>query len=1123
MKVWVQLINGMKSKQGLMVIIILTALLIFGFAWHKDALSVLFIINIITAFFIGCIYSAWFIWRYGSPHWLESRKRKFLQFIQQIKKYNWHMNFQRKARSSNIPWFLVMGPLQSGKTSLLRASGCHYNIISDEETSFYEQWFANEAVMVNSAGLLLKDDADKQWKFLITKLKKSKIHTKLRSIILIINTQLLFVEEPLKTTIDVICKRIDELYTRLGTRLPIDILITQCDKLEGFKENFLHLDHKDRQQEFGIALNNCEDVLFQISSGLDQLRKSISARIFKQIHLQRSQSEKAGFLKFLFSFQHLQNNIQSFISLLTRDSIYQEKMNISGLYFTSAGDKEASQQGFFIHDFFKNRLFTRDISASKSSKKQKQLRRYQHVQIYALILLTLTGVGVLVSAYVTNSKLLQQGKQIAEMNVNIPPNHRPLIDDLSNLEAIGRHVYNLRHFKESHSWYQNLGMDKASSQQDIYEDILGKKLGQTLYRPVIQSITKDLHDLHQQWHMGNDRKRASLRGLYYSKLKLYLMLIFPQHIDLDFASPAMALSWQQMVTQQSNDAGLSDGTFLELSRTYLDYLRQLDAHKRHKLASYNARLIAEARHDLITASGVQNVFAVIESQYIAQSGNLNIDGWSDFDLWENNHSLPHFYTRNSYEKIVKALFLTYAGNDPKKDWVIHTSLTRLSNEMPAQIQVQNNKEQSSRLLYELNAIYFQNYLNHWLSFITSMKLIPFSSYEDASQQLRTLMIANGPLVKAFKVFNENLSLQQMLTSDEYNNIPSHVQSRMEELETLTHLTGNNNSLLMHYQKQLEFLQQDIEQLSIGQEVEKAAQNYASRILKNEDQDTALYKASVLIEQSTNPIHNLANRQAIKSFLLSPLAETYRIIVNEATRGLQTEWQREILEPYQERLANHFPFNHHGQDANLAEFSTFFRPENGIFAVFRNKLSPFLKRSGDQYVPISWLGISFPFSRQFLHNLEQVSRFSESLFPNGTGDISLRYAIYPIPAPGIKEILFVSNGQSYPYRNGPQEWVPFIWPGQDAMDNETFIRITQTFADSQASKEFQGAWGLFHLLVSASQAVKTDRGYRLHWVFRHGENEKTIQLLLTAKSATDPFEFLIYKPLKLENSLISLPS
>lgn len=1121
----------MQSKRAILTASISFAVLLLSLALSLLGLKLFLFIILLISLILGFGYLLYCYIQTGqNPKQLDRFNHYLTERARQLKQMGLKRFAMKPSPFAHLPWFILMGATDSGKTSLLRHSGIHFPALESkdsvdsselkeiEEQAHCDWWFANQAVFIDTAGWYMRSGpASKHWQMLLKRIKGLKRQQPLNGIILTIDFRQLQ-QKNVDLNVEQLRARVEHLYQALGYLIPVSLVVTHCDAMPGFDAFFSSLDTTSKAQAWGMQFSDKGALNEELSSSMDGLYSRLNARLFHQLSLEKDKQQKLAQIRFPQQFIRLKPYLMALLDVLAKDNIYQEKLNLTGLYFTSAKE---SEKGYFIHDLLQNQWIQTKQQAAYSLNKQKELKQKYYGLWTALALGFVLSLWALLTSFTYNNALLKEGDLLVKSMLEeskMPQNSQ---EKLAFLNAAGKHFLKLSEFKTREPWYHKLGMSRVNSQKAMYQQFLAKALERDFYQQVNLELVKELQAYHKRWQLVSNGEREALRGDYYADLKAYLMLHFPIYMDVSFASQHLAEKWQKRWRSEDSNEAISNPSLIRLSRFYLEYLSGLEKEKRAGLGQYQTQVIHDARRDLMTRSGVSNVYAQLSLQLRKQGGTLSLDQFFDdaavADLWQADSQIPRFFSREGYVRDVKPVFSKLAKSDLRHDWVIHGQLERLAKS--ALLSKIIKSEQEKKTMDDLNAFYFQQYLDAWLQFVSSVKVLHFNSVDDASQQLRALYQSEGAYRHLFNQLHANFALAEFLDKETERVLPEHLRQRFKELEGLTANAKKSNALLEQYHKQLMLLQQDIERLSIGSELALGAEQYVSALLMGKGKETEIYKSSLLVDQLLNQLNGLSSRQAFKLLLLSPVQESYRALLLESVQGLQAEWQKSIYQLYQERLAQRFPFNPRGQDAHLADVVDFYKPRNGLLATFINeRIDPYLKQQGKGFVLRSWLGVKPPFNEAFLNYLARETALSQALFPNDNHELNVRFMIYPSPTPGLKEILFVSNGQSYPYRNGPQEWVNFTWPGQDRMENESFIRVTQSFADAQSAKEFQGVWGLFHLLHSASRVIKMDRGYKLQWHFSHAAN-KSVQLILAAKTSSNPFEALLFNPQPIPERLL----
>jgi len=201
-------------------------------------------------------------------------------------------------------------------------------------------------------------------------------------------------------------------------------------------------------------------------------------------------------------------------------------------------------------------------------------------------------------------------------------------------------------------------------------------------------------------------------------------------------------------------------------------------------------------------------------------------------------------------------------------------------------------------------------------------------------------------------------------------------------------------------------------------------------------------------------------------LNAPLRNVWLAVLGQARIHLQQQWNAAVYGVFRHKLASRYPFADKGSDATVADLADFFRPDSGVLWSFvEDNLSPFLSARRRRWSQRSWLGAGLDFSPAFINSLSRAGKITSGLFLRAKDEPQVQFAVYPIPSGGVRESMFGCNGQSFVYRNEPQEWQVFQWPGPESVQGSQVYAVA-SYGRTKAAVNCEGIWGLFHLLQRA---------------------------------------------------------
>ncbi|MBY6266340.1 type VI secretion system membrane subunit TssM, partial [Azospirillum sp. 412522] len=177
-----------------------------------------------------------------------------------------------------LPWYLVIGAPGSGKTTALANTGlatrapAHMPDGGIAEplagpfaglggTRNCDWWFTDRAVLIDTAGRYTTQDSRRAvdgrvWSGLLDLLKEHRPRQPANGVLLTVSIPELtgWTDAERRNHAILVRQRLNELRVQLGVRLPVYLLLTKADLLDGFATFFDPLDREARSQIWGLTL-----------------------------------------------------------------------------------------------------------------------------------------------------------------------------------------------------------------------------------------------------------------------------------------------------------------------------------------------------------------------------------------------------------------------------------------------------------------------------------------------------------------------------------------------------------------------------------------------------------------------------------------------------------------------------------------------------------------------------------------------------------------------------------------------------------------------------------------------------------------------------------------------------
>ena len=149
-----------------------------------------------------------------------------------------------------LPWYVIVGEPGSGKTEAVRHSNVGFPPGMQDEfqgvggTINMNWWFTNHAVLLDTAGRLMfeevKPGETSEWREFLNLLKKNRPNCPINGLFLVIPTDSLILNtaDEIAKKAGKIAQQLDVIQRVLDVRFPVFVVVTKCDKVNGFREFF---------------------------------------------------------------------------------------------------------------------------------------------------------------------------------------------------------------------------------------------------------------------------------------------------------------------------------------------------------------------------------------------------------------------------------------------------------------------------------------------------------------------------------------------------------------------------------------------------------------------------------------------------------------------------------------------------------------------------------------------------------------------------------------------------------------------------------------------------------------------------------------------------------------------
>ncbi|MGE8111634.1 type VI secretion system membrane subunit TssM [Pseudomonas sp. NPDC086566] len=1034
-----------------------------------------------------------------------------------------------------LPWYVIIGPPGSGKTTALVNSGLHFPLAAQlgegavrgvGGTRNCDWWFTDQAVLLDTAGRYTTQDSHAQvdkaaWLGFLDMLKQQRTRRPIDGAFIAISLSDLLLGSDAERAAHAaaIRTRIQELYSQLGVRFPIYLMLTKLDLVPGFMEFFDNLGKEERAQVWGMTFalddgQHGDGPLGSFVSEFGLLEQRLNQRLVERLQQERDPARRDLVYGFVQQFAALRGNLQGFLESVFKPNAFEERALLRGVYFTS-GTQEGSpidrligsmaqsmgldrahlaRQNGSGRSYFIEQLFSAVAFAERglvgNNPKVEQRRKWLARGALGLSVALVLLVGTLWTlSYRANQQYIadvdSRLKPLGQSVQALSPAQRSVVEVLPLLNSV-------RHLADNPpSWARGLG---------LYQGDMLEGEASSVYRKLLIAVfaPRLVTRIEEQLYAGGPS------DYLYEGLKAYLMLADGEHYDADFIKAWITLDWEH-----------------QLPRDLAPDLRQaLEQHlaalfdKRPPNARLDQRLIDDTRRQLQQLPVAQRVYDRVKRQKLPA-------GVSDFKVSEAagrdaalvfrfksgkplSEPLPGLFTVTGYRKAFLAASLAQSTTLAEERWVLG--------------RAPGEADDARRLADDVLQLYYQDYIRQWDALLADLDFAPITSVGQAADVLRVLSGPTSPLKKLLQAVARETDLQQPGTLEQ-------AQAKVEKVgvdqlrQRLGGLIGDAplasdtpaarevDPVTAHFA--------ELAALVDGGEGQPAAiDGLLSDLNALYVQVSAMVGASgdALLGEAKNQAQAAAQRVALgaarqpavlQNLVSSVLGATHGLVMGGVRNQLNAAWTSEVVNVYRQSLSGRYPLVAGStRDATLEDFGQFFGVGGVMDNYFRKYLQPYVNTSSS---PWSWqpgaaqkLGIN----ASVLHTFQRAANIRDAFFRTSSGlQPGVRFELKPVAMDAsITQFLLDLDGQQVSYDHGPSRPVALQWPNPNSI-GVVRLSISPPAASGRSGLTVEGPWAWFRLL---DQADLVAGGSPERFNLRLRVDGVSVSYELRASSAFNPF-------------------
>jgi len=251
------------------------------------------------------------------------------------------------------PWYVLIGPPGSGKTTAIRNSGLDFPLAEGRVsgvggTRNCDWWIAEQALLIDTAGRYTTQDSDASadkagWERFLDLLRRERPRQPLNGVVVTFGADMLSRLDSATRELhaQAVRRRVRELEQRLGQRLPVYFLVSKADLIVGFSEFFDDLDRDARAQVWGMSFPldpgsaGPAGLVAKFGPEFGALVRRLQDRLLERLQAERGPEQRARIAGFPAQLASLEQPLAAFVQAAFGGSQLDPAPFLRGVYFTS--------------------------------------------------------------------------------------------------------------------------------------------------------------------------------------------------------------------------------------------------------------------------------------------------------------------------------------------------------------------------------------------------------------------------------------------------------------------------------------------------------------------------------------------------------------------------------------------------------------------------------------------------------------------------------------------------------------------------------------------------------------------------------------------------------------------
>jgi type VI secretion system protein ImpL len=1010
----------------------------------------------------------------------------------------------------DLPWYVLIGPPGSGKTTALVHSGLKFPLARGATpaaiagvggTRYCDWWFTEDAVLIDTAGRYTTQDSDakadkESWLAFLDLLKKNRPKQPINGVLVAISLEdviVLSIPE-LNAHANAIRTRLLELHERLKVDFPVYVLFTKADLVAGFVEFFGALNEQGRRQVWGATFQTADKTLNlvgEVPAQFNGLIERLNADVTDRLQEEPVPSTRVSLFGFPSQMATLGRLIFEFLNQIFEPTRYHANATLRGFYFTSGTQqgspidqliaalvknfgaeevKGAAHSGvgrsYFLTDLIQKVIIGEAAWVSTDSAAVRRARVIKAASLTTIFALSALAAGTWWASYTRNRQLIAETRDAIGEYTSIagPLASEAQVSDRDFAKVLPL-LHKLRYLPAGYASRDTAVPILATLGLSQHRRLLSSS--ETEYHIALERMFRSRLIFRMEELLEANRTNASF---VYEALKVYLMLGDRHPVDRDLVMGWWHRDWaDNLYPGSGNDQG---------RKALEDHLQaMLDLESGEPLVVLNESLIEDCQNTLARLSVAERAYEILKSQSktLAEDWIPARQGGPDFRLvfeatgGENIEALgvPGFFTYTGFHRAFLDRLSGIAEQVTRERWV----LGKAGDQAVVAAQYDS-------LVQDLLGLYTKDFIDTWRQDLSKLRLRPLTADKPKYLALSVASSANSPI----KQILESIRDETALTRERPGFGPATAASGNAKADAPPVLVRQQArapgaEIEAAFKAFHVLVDGDATRRPIDAVIANLSEINQNLVLLATDPSRAP-QANAALQTEVASLRQNANRMPtpFQDMLLKAAAAFEGDMTNSYVSQLSQALGSQVTGICEQVVTDRYPFAPGSErEVPLADFARLFSPGGIIDRFFTQNLAAMADTSRKDW---SWRKDS-PTARSLspstLREFQRAAQIRDAFFSTGGNMPSIMLTVTPPVLSGNDVTAKLEiNGTAVVSQGGASAGTPLQWPGSAGI-NRTALTLASTAAGQTPSVlERNGVWSLFRMLDAGSPVHHGDK-------------------------------------------------